>query len=129
MPDLRYITKVQDRGWAVRLPKRVGGQAAFFNAGKSSMKAALDEATAWRDSFFKDDVLHKRHVEGAGISVVQDGAYTFYKAVWQYEKRQMYRLFSVNKYGAELAEQLANIARAFGIIAEQERLEEWYEGV
>lgn len=123
--NTRYITKIKERGWFVRLPARVGGEERFFN-NVTSMEDAREEAEAWRDSFFQDTPMNQRFIEGAGVYLVQDKFGEFYAAVWQFEKRQIRRLFSTKTYGY-LAETVAHIARDIGIRVEQDRLKDHYE--
>lgn len=92
------------------------------------MEAALEDAVTWRDSFFKEEPIARRFVEGAGVYTSRDKHTEYYNAVWQYEKKQVRRSFSTKVYGY-LAEEVAHMARELGVLTELDRLEDHFERV
>lgn len=93
----------------------MGGQAA-----------ALRSACRWRDAKFKEAgtpvTARVVNAPDAGVNkIVDHNGNHFVAAVWQYENKQVKRMFSISKYGLEMAFTLAYIARDIGVRAEADR--------
>lgn len=133
---LAYITP-RSSGYQVRLPRRVGGGTKFFCipsgpglVGGQAM--ALRSACVWRDKRFKAAGLPlttRVANRQAGVNLVVDrNGIHFAAAVWQYDDKQVKRMFSIDRHGEEMAYTLAHIARDFGVLAEAHRQTEWAHG-
>jgi hypothetical protein len=136
-PTLAYITP-RSSGYQVRLPRRVGGSTKFFliPSGPGSIagqQVALRSACRWRDKKFEAAGLplttRVANHPDAGINLVVDrNGVHFAAATWQYGDKQMKRMFSIDRYGGELAYLMAHMARDFGVLAEADRQLEELDG-
>jgi hypothetical protein len=66
--------------------------------------------------------LFDRSRDGSGVFLVYSEGKPYSVAVWQYEDKQVKRMFSHSQYGLELSMAVAYMAREIGILVEQDRL-------
>lgn len=136
-PTLAYVTP-RASGYQVRLPRRVGGGTKFFlipegPGSTSGQSVALRSACRWRDKKFEAAGLplttRVANHPDAGINLVIDrNGVHFAAATWQYDNKQVKRMFSIDKYGEERAYIMAHMARDFGVLAEADRQLEALDG-